>query len=121
MAGQIWQRELGINRRRKRIRDIPTQHQLRIAKQTLRMPDAMARVMGGMTKEEARRLLKVHGMRVSGNSRRKKKSNRIPYHSRKKGSARRTRAHRKTMKKLKSFWRKRRLEHKRWIKIARKG
>jgi hypothetical protein len=28
-------------------------HQLRIAKQTLRTPDAVAAVMGGMTKKEA--------------------------------------------------------------------
>ena len=33
------------------------QHRLRIARDTLRMPGAMAGVMGGMTKEEARRVV----------------------------------------------------------------
>jgi len=32
-------------------------HQLAIARKTLRMNDVMVRVMGGMTKAEARRLL----------------------------------------------------------------
>ena len=33
---------------------VPEQHQLRIARDTLRMNDVMARIMGGMTKDEAR-------------------------------------------------------------------
>lgn len=37
---------------------IPEKHQLKIAKDTLKMPDAMARVMGGPTKEEAREIIK---------------------------------------------------------------
>ncbi len=37
---------------------VPEQHQLKIAKDTLKMPDAMARVMGGSTKEEAREIIK---------------------------------------------------------------
>ena len=37
---------------------VPEQHQLKIAKDTLRMPDAMAGVMGGPTKEEAREIIK---------------------------------------------------------------
>ena len=37
---------------------IPEQHQLKIAKDTLKMPDAMVRVMGGMSKEEAREVIK---------------------------------------------------------------
>jgi len=37
---------------------VPEQHQLKIAKDTLRMPDAMARVMGGPTKEQAREIIK---------------------------------------------------------------
>lgn len=37
---------------------VPEQHQLRIARQTLRMNDVMARVMGGMTKDEAREVIK---------------------------------------------------------------
>jgi len=36
----------------------PEKHQLKIAKDTLKMPDAMARVMGGMSKEEAREVIK---------------------------------------------------------------
>ena len=36
----------------------PEKHQLKIAKDTLKMSDAMARVMGGMTKEEAREVVK---------------------------------------------------------------
>ena len=37
---------------------VPEQHQLKIARDTLRMPDAMAGVMGGPTKEEAREIIK---------------------------------------------------------------
>jgi hypothetical protein len=37
--------------------DPPTWHQIQIAKKTLRMPDAMAGVMGGMTKKEAVQIL----------------------------------------------------------------
>ena len=36
---------------------IPEQHQLRVARDTLKMNDVMARVMGGMTKEEAREVI----------------------------------------------------------------
>jgi hypothetical protein len=36
---------------------IPEQHQLRIARATLRMDDTMARVMGPITKEEAREII----------------------------------------------------------------
>lgn len=44
--------------------DVPTQHQINIAKKTLKMSDAGAKIMGGMTKEEARALLKKHGIKV---------------------------------------------------------
>ncbi|KKL26373.1 hypothetical protein LCGC14_2395950 [marine sediment metagenome] len=37
---------------------VPEQHQLKIAKDTLRMPDAMVGVMGGPTKEQAREIIK---------------------------------------------------------------
>jgi len=37
---------------------IPEQHQLKIALQTLKMNDVMARVMGGMTKAEAREVIR---------------------------------------------------------------
>lgn len=43
---------------------VPEQHQLKIAKDTLKMSDIGARIMGGMTKEEARALiqrLKIEG------------------------------------------------------------
>ena len=41
--------------------DVPTKHQLKIAKDTLRMSDAGAHVAGGMNKEEARAFLKKQG------------------------------------------------------------
>lgn len=40
---------------------VPQKHQLKIAKDTLRMNDVMAKVMGGMTKDEARNFLKSIG------------------------------------------------------------
>lgn len=40
---------------------VPEKHQLKIAKDTLKMSDAGARVMGGMTKEEAREFLRKIG------------------------------------------------------------
>lgn len=40
---------------------VPEQHQKRIAIQTLKMPDAMVGVMGGMDKDEAREFLKSIG------------------------------------------------------------
>ena len=36
---------------------VPEQHQLRIAKDTLKMSDVGARIMGGPTKEEAREII----------------------------------------------------------------
>ena len=39
--------------------DIPTQHQVKIAKQTLRYSDAGALIMGGMTKAQARDVLRT--------------------------------------------------------------
>lgn len=36
---------------------IPEKHQLKIAEDTLRMSDAMARIMGGMTKDEAKEII----------------------------------------------------------------
>lgn len=44
-----------------RLLSVPEQHQLAIAKKTLRMPDVMAEVMGGMTKQQAREVLKRIG------------------------------------------------------------
>ena len=44
-----------------KILTVPERHQLRIAKQTLRMHDAAAAIMGGMTKEEAREFLRSIG------------------------------------------------------------
>lgn len=43
---------------RKRNLSIPEQHQLRIARRTLKMPDAMVGVMGGPNKEESREIIK---------------------------------------------------------------
>ena len=36
---------------------VPERHQLKIARQTLKMNDVMARVMGGMTKDYARQVI----------------------------------------------------------------
>ena len=41
----------------KRKLTVPDQHRLKIALDTLRMNDIMARVMGGMTKDEARQVI----------------------------------------------------------------
>lgn len=41
---------------------VPERHQLKIAKDTLKMPDAMVGVMGGMNKAEARAILKKHNI-----------------------------------------------------------
>jgi len=43
-------------------KDPATWHQIQIAKKTLRMPDAMLGVMGGMTKEEAKEILRKHNV-----------------------------------------------------------
>jgi len=37
---------------------VPEQHQFKIAKSTLRLSDAGARIMGGMSKDEARKFLR---------------------------------------------------------------
>ena len=37
---------------------VPEQHQLKIARDTLKMSDVGARIMGGPTKEEAREIIK---------------------------------------------------------------
>lgn len=41
---------------------VPEKHMIKIAIQTLRMPDAMVGVMGGMDKSTAREVLKKHGL-----------------------------------------------------------
>ena len=46
-----------ISRSEKYKLDVFQQHQLRIARQTLRMSDVGAQIMGGMTKEEARQFI----------------------------------------------------------------
>jgi hypothetical protein len=43
--------------------DPPTWHQIQIAKKTMKMPGAMANVMGGMSKEEAQRILSKRGLK----------------------------------------------------------
>jgi hypothetical protein len=40
---------------------IPQQHQIEIAKRTLRAPDAMVAVLGGMDKAQARKVLSEAG------------------------------------------------------------
>lgn len=44
-------------------RDPATWHQIQIAKKTVRMPGAMANVMGGMTKKEAKEILRKRGIK----------------------------------------------------------
>ena len=39
-------------------------HQIAIAKKTLTYSDVGAKIMGGMTKDEAREILKKHGITV---------------------------------------------------------
>ena len=43
--------------------DVPTKHQIKIAKDTLKLSDAGAKIMGGMTKDEARAVLKKHNIK----------------------------------------------------------
>jgi hypothetical protein len=45
---------------------VPERHQLRIARDTLKMSDVGARIMGGPTKEEAREIIfRLTGRKVS--------------------------------------------------------
>lgn len=60
---------MGANPPRRRVSDPAVRHQIKIAKQTLRMSDVMARVMGGMTKDEARQVLRQYGIKYSENNR----------------------------------------------------
>jgi hypothetical protein len=46
-------------------RDPITKHQIKIAKQTLRYSDVGARIMGGMTKPEARAILKKYNVKFT--------------------------------------------------------
>jgi hypothetical protein len=45
--------------------DPATWHQIQIAKKTIRMPDGMVGVMGGMSKEEARKILTQRGIKFN--------------------------------------------------------
>lgn len=45
-------------KRRRTLLSIPEQHRLKIARRTLTLSDAGARIMGGMTKDEARAFIK---------------------------------------------------------------
>lgn len=51
----------GLGEGKKRKLTVPEKHQLRIAKQTLKMPGAMGGVMGGMSKKQAREIIKKLG------------------------------------------------------------
>lgn len=48
---------------------VPDKHRLKIARDTLRMSDVMARVMGGMTKNEARRVIEELRGKSNGHNR----------------------------------------------------
>ena len=39
---------------------IPEKHRIKIAKQTLKMPDPILKAMGGMSKEEARKVVRKY-------------------------------------------------------------
>lgn len=53
-------------RRRKAVsRDVFARHQIKIAKDTLKMSDSGALIMGGMTKEQARVVLNMHNIRYN--------------------------------------------------------
>ena len=43
--------------------DVFQKHQIRIAMRTLELSDIGASIMGGMTKDEARAILKKHGIK----------------------------------------------------------
>lgn len=43
--------------------DVFARHQIRIAKRTLELSDVGALILGGMTKDEARKVLNKHGIR----------------------------------------------------------
>jgi hypothetical protein len=61
---------------------VPERHQLKIARDTLRMPDAMVGVMGGMTKVQAReifRRLMAKARGVRSNPRRRKRKNSVTW------------------------------------------
>ncbi len=63
----------GSGRRTESYLSVPEQHRLKIAYQTLRYSDAGARIMGGMTKAEARDVIKrLTGRTVKENPRRRK-------------------------------------------------
>lgn len=47
-----------IKKHVKHVLSVPERHQLKIARSTLHMPDAVAGVMGGPTKEQAREIIR---------------------------------------------------------------
>jgi hypothetical protein len=55
--------DLGFSERDLKDRDPAAWHQLQIAKKTLKMPDQMVGVMGGMTKEEAKEILRKYSVK----------------------------------------------------------
>jgi len=61
---------MGANppRRRGNAPTVAEQHQIKIAKKTLKMPDAVVGVMGGMNKEQAREILRRHAIRFQENN-----------------------------------------------------
>lgn len=59
-----WRGQVNIQEKtmkRNEARDVATRHQIKIAKDTMKMSDAGAMIMGGMTKDEARKVLKKAG------------------------------------------------------------
>lgn len=44
--------------------DTFTKHQINVARKTLNTPDAIVNILGGITKEEARAILRKHNIKV---------------------------------------------------------
>jgi len=71
-ARYLWRQKARNPRYRRRL-PVPEQHQLRIARQTLRYTDVGARIMGGPTKAEAREIIaRLTGKRARINPRYRK-------------------------------------------------
>ena len=64
-TGKKWERKLSV----------PDRHQLRIARETLKLHDAMVAVMGGPSKAEAREIIRRYEMEYGRNPGSEKKRN----------------------------------------------
>lgn len=60
-SNPFWEYKKELQEKGRSSLSVPERHQLKIAKDTLKMSDSGAKIMGGMTKKEARTFLKKHG------------------------------------------------------------